>query len=131
MIRLLAEHYAIIQRDYEDIYFNIHVTSSVEYGEGVQLEGTVKEKTAGPSNSPQHHVLASPYGDVTTEIGNNNVPMLVFPQPPALRSDRHIEISGESRSLGSELVAGDFRSASGRRLFRSANKILRRIPARA
>ncbi|KAG2572163.1 hypothetical protein PVAP13_7KG152000 [Panicum virgatum] len=101
----LVEHYVNQRGDYEGTHFNIHVTSSVEYGGGVQLEATVKEKTAGPSNSPQHHVLASPYGDVTTEIGNNNVPMLVFPQPPAQRSDHHIEISNESRSLGSELVA--------------------------
>ena len=35
------------QRGDEGIRFNIHVTSSVEYGGGVQLEATVKEKTAG------------------------------------------------------------------------------------
>ncbi|XP_039772907.1 uncharacterized protein LOC120641020 isoform X2 [Panicum virgatum] len=103
LFRLLYDQYYSIARD---IYFNIHVTSSVEYGGGVGLETTIKEKTAGPSDGPQHHVLASPYGDVTTKIGNNNVPMLVFPQPPAQRSDHHIEISNESRSLGTELGAG-------------------------
>ncbi|XP_039818591.1 uncharacterized protein LOC120681122 [Panicum virgatum] len=100
----LVKHYAGRRPYYEGIHFNIHATSSVEYGGGVQLEATVNERTAGPSNSPQHHVLASPYGDVTTEIGNNVPIMLVFPQPPAQRSDHHVEISGESRSLGSELL---------------------------
>lgn len=92
-------------------HFNIHVTSSIEYSGGVQLEATVKEKTAGPSN-PQLHVLASRYGDVTTEIGNN-IPMLVFPQPPAQQSDRHIEISNESPSLGGELTVEDYRTRFG------------------
>ena len=44
--RLCRSLYSLVKH-YEEYYFNIHVTSSVEYGEGVQLEATVKEKTAG------------------------------------------------------------------------------------
>ncbi|CAL5028244.1 unnamed protein product [Urochloa decumbens] len=97
---LLVFHYAY-QRGYEDIYFHIHVTSSEEYGRGVQLETTGKYM-AKPSIEPQEHVQVSRYGYASSKIGD--APMLVFPQPPTGQLDRHIQISDGSHGLESELA---------------------------
>ncbi|CAL4969900.1 unnamed protein product [Urochloa decumbens] len=85
-------HYVGIYYD-KGVYFNIQITSSIEYGgEMIQIQ---------PSNQ-QHHVLVRGYGDVFSKIGD--APMLVFPQPPTQRLDRHIEIGSGSRGLESALA---------------------------
>ncbi|WVZ49409.1 hypothetical protein U9M48_000774 [Paspalum notatum var. saurae] len=84
------------------IYLNLLLSCSTEHCEGIELESDDTEMSE-PSNQ-QHHVLASRYSDVFTEIiGNGNAPMLVFPKPPAQRLDHHVEIGDGSRCLESEL----------------------------
>ncbi|KAF8762560.1 hypothetical protein HU200_009335 [Digitaria exilis] len=91
----------VSSQGYDDVCFNIHITSSCEYGAVFQFDASGKE-ISEPENQ-RHHVPASCYGDVSIEIGN--APMLVFPQPPTL-SDHHIEISGGiHNSLDSELTS--------------------------
>ncbi|CAL5058722.1 unnamed protein product [Urochloa decumbens] len=78
---------------YKGVYFNIQITSSIEYGgEMIQIQ---------PSNR-QHHVPVRGYGDVFSNIGD--APMLAFPQPPTERLGRHIEIGSGSRGLESALA---------------------------
>ncbi|KAF8714741.1 hypothetical protein HU200_027262 [Digitaria exilis] len=94
-------HPLVNNQSYDDVFFNIHITSSCEYGAVFQFDASGKE-ISEPENQ-RHHVPVSCYGDVSIEIGN--APMLVFPQPPTL-SDHHIEISdGSHNSLDSELTS--------------------------
>ncbi|CAL5032069.1 unnamed protein product [Urochloa decumbens] len=88
-----------------DVCFNIHITSSTEIGVVSQFDAARKEITE-LGNQRHHFVVSSWYGDVTTKI--SNAPMLVFPQPPTQPLDRHIEISGASHSLDSELEFSDW-----------------------
>ncbi|CAL5032066.1 unnamed protein product [Urochloa decumbens] len=93
----LVEHYSDQRGAYDDIYFNIHITSSVEYGEGVRLETAGKDMIK--PNIEQHHIHARRYGDAFSKIGD--APLLIFPQPPTQELDCHIQIS---HGLQSELA---------------------------
>ncbi|KAL6870983.1 hypothetical protein ACP4OV_014831 [Aristida adscensionis] len=86
--------------DREDACFNIRITCSTEHS-GDEAAG--QKMFGNPRGDQQHHVLAaSPYSDDVLS-GIADAPMMVFPQPPTQQSDRHIEISGGSHSLESEL----------------------------
>ncbi|CAL5016965.1 unnamed protein product [Urochloa decumbens] len=98
-LSLLVSRYAN-QRGNENIYFNIHFTSSVEYVDGVQLETTSKDMVK-PSIE-QHHVHVRRYDDAFSKIGD--IPLLIFPQPPTQELDRHIQISHGSHGLESDLA---------------------------
>ncbi|CAL5032071.1 unnamed protein product [Urochloa decumbens] len=96
----LVHHYEN-QRGYEDIYFNIHVTSSIEYGEGVQLETTSKDMIKPSIEQPHIHLRR--YGDdAFSKIGDT--PLLIFPQPPTQQLDRHVQIRRGSHGLESEFA---------------------------
>ncbi|KAF8694131.1 hypothetical protein HU200_038461 [Digitaria exilis] len=85
----------------EDVYYNIHITSSTEYVGILPLEATI-EGTIEPSNQLTHSVLASQYGDVLlAKIGGTMFAAVL--QPPTQRLDRHIEISEGANSIESEL----------------------------
>ncbi|KAF8762558.1 hypothetical protein HU200_009333 [Digitaria exilis] len=95
-------YHLVAGKSYDDVCFNIHVTSSNEYGGVVQFNAGGKGMSE-PDNQ-QLHVTVSCYGYVTTKTGN--APMLVFPQPPTKLSNHHIEISeGSHNFLDSELTS--------------------------
>ncbi|XP_062227387.1 uncharacterized protein LOC133925489 [Phragmites australis] len=103
LARCLADLICVYPKavDYQDIYFDIHITTSTVHGAVVQPKATSKKKII-PSDQ-QHHVLSSRYGDLFTKIGD--APMQAFPQPPTQHSDRHIEIGDGGLSIESELAA--------------------------
>uniref|UniRef100_A0ACD5VMW3 Uncharacterized protein n=1 Tax=Avena sativa TaxID=4498 RepID=A0ACD5VMW3_AVESA len=73
-------------------YYDIHITSSPVYGGPIQFKETNNDKFAHcDQGSLQQHIPASQYSDVLSII--DDPPMQAFPQPPATRLDRHIEIA--------------------------------------
>ncbi|KAM0850425.1 hypothetical protein ACQ4PT_053093 [Festuca glaucescens] len=79
----------------KDIYFNIHVTSSPVYDWVVQSEATNNDKfDIGDQGCLQQLIAAGKYSDVLSMVGDP--PMKAFPQRPATRFDRHIEIGAGS-----------------------------------
>ncbi|KAL6652908.1 hypothetical protein ACP70R_011833 [Stipagrostis hirtigluma subsp. patula] len=89
----------------EKLYMNIHVTNPAVYSGFVQIEATNKEMIE-PGIPQNFVVLASQYDDVFTRIGGVPSPVQAFPQSPARRSDRHIEISGGSHVMKGEVEQG-------------------------
>ncbi|KAK1696846.1 hypothetical protein QYE76_013543 [Lolium multiflorum] len=79
-----------------DIYFNIHVTSSPPVHDWViQSEATNNDKfDISEQGCLQQLIAAGKYSDVLSMVGDP--PMKAFPQPPATRFDRHIEIGAGS-----------------------------------
>ncbi|KAK1664323.1 hypothetical protein QYE76_052482 [Lolium multiflorum] len=100
---LLPSHLAV-----EDIYFNIHITSSPRVFDGVvQFEETNNQKFDHyDQGSLQQLIPAGKYNDVLSMV--EDPLMQAFPQPPASELDRHMEIaegscyveSGLERELG-------------------------------
>ncbi|KAK1686858.1 hypothetical protein QYE76_047706 [Lolium multiflorum] len=95
----------------EDVYFNIHVTSSLVHNGSAQLKAICEKNTSiyGDQVNMQRSVLvpANQYIDVLSMV--SDVPsMQAFPEPPASNLDRHIEIAEGSRGLESALLARDY-----------------------
>ncbi|KAL6870985.1 hypothetical protein ACP4OV_014833 [Aristida adscensionis] len=84
----------------QDACFNIHIACSTEPDGD---EAADQRMFGNPYSDQRGHVLAtSRYcDDVLAGIGD--APMMAFPHPPTQQSDRHIEISGGTRSLESVL----------------------------
>ncbi|CAM0879276.1 unnamed protein product [Alopecurus aequalis] len=85
----------------DHIYYNIHVTSSPMYDGLVQFEETNNDKLHHCDQGIfQQLIPAGQYNDVLSMVGD---PLPVFPQPPATRLDRHMEIAEGSCYVESEL----------------------------
>uniref|UniRef100_A0ACD5TSB3 Uncharacterized protein n=1 Tax=Avena sativa TaxID=4498 RepID=A0ACD5TSB3_AVESA len=89
----------------DDVYYNIHVTSSpAVYDELVEFEETNGEKFVHcDQGCLQQLIPAGQYRDVLSMV--HNPLMQAFPQAPAARLDRHIEIAEGSCNVESGLGA--------------------------
>ncbi|XP_051220933.1 uncharacterized protein [Lolium perenne] len=106
--KLLLPSPDLVRVPTEDIYFNIHITSSPRVYDGVvKFEETNNEKFDHYDQGSLHQLIpAGKYIDVLSMV--ENTPMQAFPQPPATKLDRHMEIaegscyveSGLERELG-------------------------------
>ncbi|KAL6857135.1 hypothetical protein ACP4OV_018517 [Aristida adscensionis] len=94
-----------------NIYFDINITDSAVCGWIVQPKGTRKE-IIEPTDQ-QNRVVPSLYSDIFSKIANDTTPMQAFPQPPAQKLDRHIEIGPGSRNVDMEIEVDSVSSNLG------------------
>uniref|UniRef100_A0A0D9VXL7 Disease resistance protein At4g27190-like leucine-rich repeats domain-containing protein n=1 Tax=Leersia perrieri TaxID=77586 RepID=A0A0D9VXL7_9ORYZ len=95
---------------FHEPYFNIHLTSSDEYGGIVErLKETCRESTDQVQACNNH----APYGDVFTLIGDAPT-FPAFPQPPTTQQmESHIEIAGDGSHNWESELAMDSRDGLG------------------
>uniref|UniRef100_A0A8R7TPH5 Uncharacterized protein n=1 Tax=Triticum urartu TaxID=4572 RepID=A0A8R7TPH5_TRIUA len=99
--RLAHSLWYLIDLYREDAHFNIHVTSSPACDGIIQFETTSKDMI-GPSDQESLQLIpAARYGDVLGMVGA--ALMQVFPQPPATKFVRHVEIAEGSFYVEREL----------------------------
>ncbi|XP_047068612.1 uncharacterized protein LOC124676618 isoform X2 [Lolium rigidum] len=90
----------------KEVYFNIHVTSSLVHNGSVQLRELCKKKTSMHGDQVSMQLSGIPPGSQYMDVFSmvSAVPLMqAFPEPPTSNLDYHIEIGEGGRSLESAL----------------------------